>query len=152
MPRFVPIPPEIIGANLGSALELYVFLVEHETSAGVVWYGKPIGYAWIHHHWHGSWEERPKLRSLQRYMAVLRDAGFVSLQREFHGGIVVRLPRSLKFAKGAPPPLQLSLLSPVAPIRKRAAAEAVDKQWKTTENPKNNTAKFGGMVPPKMAG
>jgi hypothetical protein len=142
--RFVPVSPDRIHrtADLDRALFLHEFLVSQQTSAdGLVFYGKAVGYAWIKSRWLGS----PTIRSLQRYMRLLKSAGLVEVHREFHGGIRIRLLDSVKFAKPIPPPaVQLSLLGPgVTTMRKRA----VDKLWKTSESPENNNDSGVVMVP-----
>lgn len=150
--RFVPISPDMLQRSdlEAEAILLYEFLVDNQTSAdGLVFYGKAIGYAWIR-----SRYLRGSLRSLQRYMRDLKRAGFVQVQREFHGGIRIRLPRSVKFAKPqAPPAIQLSLFSPEpTSIRERRAVDKpVEKQLKGSEYPKNNTVTGGGIAASRVA-
>jgi DNA-binding transcriptional ArsR family regulator len=132
------------------AVLLYEFLVDQQTSPdGKVFYGKPVSYAWIR-----SRYLRGSLRSLERHMRALKDAGYVEAHREFHGGMRIRLPRSIKFRKAQPPPaVQLTLYSPApTPIRGgKPVDKPVGKQWESCGNPENNTATGGGIVPPRVA-
>jgi hypothetical protein len=150
--RFVPISPDTLQRHdlHAAALQLYYFLVDQQTSAdGVVFYGKAVGYAWIQ-----SRYLRGSLRSLKRHMRALKDAGFVEVRREFHGGMRIRLPRSVKFAKADPPPaVQLSLYAPEpTPIRGgKPVDKPVENLLESCEYPENHRATDGPMVGPRMA-
>ena len=150
--RFIPVSPDVLQRSdlAAEAILLYEFLVDQQTSAdGLVYYGKPVSYAWIR-----SRYLRGSLSSLQRHMRELKAAGFVEATREFHGGIRIRLPRSVKWAKPAPPAAhQLSLFAPKpTPIRGgRPVDNPVEKQWKTSESTKNNNFTGGGIEPSPVA-
>jgi hypothetical protein len=136
---------------------LYEFLVDQQTSAdGLVFYGRPVGYAWIQ-----SRYRRGSLRSLERRMRQLKDAAFVDVSRAFHGGVRIRLLQSVKFRKPLPPPaVQLSLYSPQPtaigggkPVRNSVEkmSKPVEKPCKSSESPADDTATVGGIEPPRLA-
>lgn len=151
--RFIAVSQERIEQKewLGSAIYLHEFLTDHQTSAdGWVYYGKEFGYAWIRAHWLAA----PPLRTLKRHMALLKKHGLVEVHRTFHGGIRVRLLRSVKFAKPLPPAaVQMSLFgSRVSPIRGGTPVEnPVDKHLKSCESTDFNSAKDGPCVGPPVA-
>lgn len=130
------------------ALRLYAILVSNQTSPdGAVFYGKEIGYAWIV----SRWVDAPALRSLKRYMAELKDSGFVKIRREFRGGMRIWLPKSRKFATAIPAPAeQLSLLSPVA-VMKRAVNMPTEILRESCESPDFNRATVGTKAGPTLA-
>lgn len=146
--RFVPVSENRIhrSADLDRALFLHEFLVSQQTSAdGLVYYGKAVGYPWIRSRWIGS----PAIRSLKRYMQVLKLAGMVEVHREFQGGIRIRLLGSVKFAKPiAAPAVQLALLGRGV---KTMHKQPVEKQLETGESTKKYRATAGPIVGPPLA-
>lgn len=152
MERFIPISPAILGMQLGAAIDLYMFLVDKQTSAdGLVFYGKPIGYQWIAHHWPGEWGKRPAIRSLKRQMETLRKRRLAKTRREWHGGIVVRVLESVKFGEIATPAVQLPLFGATITAMRRPVDKPVGKQRVSCESPDFNSAKSGPLVVPKVA-
>jgi hypothetical protein len=146
MQSFVPIPPEIIAMKLGRALELYTFLVRHQTSAdGAVHYGQPIGYAWIRARWPGNPEERPSIDALQKQLKKLKRRRLVETRREWRGGIRVRVLWSVKLGTSASQPVQLALFGRGVVAMPKIS---VEKLSKTSASPDFNTAKSGANVPP----
>jgi hypothetical protein len=143
--RFVPLSENLLHREdlSANALKLYALLVSNQTSAdGSVFYGHAVGYEWIRSRWIGA----PPLRSVQRYMKALKDAKLVEIRREFRGGMRIWLLESVKFAaKIDPPAEQLSLLSPVATM-KRAVENPVQNVSKISDSPVFNNDKFGGIA------
>jgi hypothetical protein len=77
---------------------LHECLIARQTDPeGWVNYGKPITYAWIQKRFPGS-----KLRTLQRWMALLRDGGYVAIQRCGHRGFIVRITNQKKYRAQLP--------------------------------------------------
>jgi hypothetical protein len=147
MKSFVPVPLEIIGMELGRAIELWIFLVRHQTSAdGRVHYGQEIGYAWIRARWPGNPDHRPSFRTLDRQMSELKLRRLVEVDRDWMGGMRVRVLGSVKFGAVAKPALQLALLGArVVPMR------AVKKLCKTGESRDLPSARCGASVASKVA-
>lgn len=133
--------------KIKAASYLHDFLVDHQTDAGGrVNYGRPFGYAWVRAHWPGNPDERPPIRTLQRYMATLKSAGKVEVRvLGFGAGMIVRVIGSAKWRKEMQPPaVQLPLLAP-PPIR--FPQSAVDNP---VEKPRESTvSRF--HTPPNMA-
>jgi len=85
--------------RMGPAIWLYGWLVLRETPArgddgGLVLGGKPIGYREIES------ETQFSPRTLERWMRILRDAGYIET-RTVPGGVVVRITKAKKFSRAA---------------------------------------------------
>jgi hypothetical protein len=92
--------------GMGKAVFLHDFLVHHQTDPnGLVFYGKPISYGWIQRRFPGS-----KQRTLRRWLAHLREGGYIAVSRRDHG-FSVRILNQKKFA-----PKQLPLFPPAEPL------------------------------------
>lgn len=151
--RYVPIQPDRAGAwkKIKTASHLHDLLVDLQTDAtGRVNYGRPFGYAWILSHWPGNPDHRPSVCTLKRHMATLKRAGLVEVRVVgFGGGMMVRLLGSAKWKNELPPPAeQLSLLSPVRPIR--TAEKPVEKAVEKPLNPVENLWKSCGKPVEKL--
>jgi DNA-binding transcriptional ArsR family regulator len=86
--------------RMGAAIWLYGWLVLRETpaarasEAGWVLGGKPISYREIES------ETQFSPRTLERWMRILRDAGYIET-RTVPGGVVVRITKAKKFSRAA---------------------------------------------------
>jgi hypothetical protein len=114
--RFVAVHPDRPALwKLGAAAALHDLLIDNQTDPqGRVFYGHPISYAWLYARWPGNPDERPVIRTLQRYMAKLKRAGLVQVRRAgMSDGMRVVLLGSAKWANAAPPPpVQMPLYAP----------------------------------------
>lgn len=145
-PSYTPISPSRLDSSkeLRSACQLHDFLVEHQTEAdGRVNYGKPFSYAWIRAHWRSDGDvlKSPKVRTLERHMALLKKHGMVQVQRiPWGGGMKVRVVGSVKWKPQEPTQAQLSLFPPaeIVLITSIKPVENLSKQ-------NSYTAKNGGM-------
>lgn len=145
--RFLRISADVLHRTdlKAEAILFYFFLVDEQTSAdGWVFYGKPVGYAWIQKRFLRCSESY-----LQKHMRALKRAGLVQVERIFHGGIRIRLPLSIKFAKQIPAAVQMSMFAPpVTEIRRTKAVEnPVEKLWKSSESPILNNVPQCGIEP-----
>jgi hypothetical protein len=115
--RYVAIDPARADGKhiraIGKAAGLFDFLIDHQTdSEGWVQYGKLISYSWIE----ARLPNFPGRRTLERWMARLRDGGYVEVfaSRPEHG-MYVRIVNQFKFPKVQlplfPQPKPLSITS-----------------------------------------
>src|SRR5580658_1996325 len=84
--------------RMGSALWLYGWLILRQTrqegTTGWVLGGKPIGYREIEE------ETGFEPRTLERWMRILREGGYVET-RTAPGGVIVQITKAKKFSRGA---------------------------------------------------
>lgn len=146
--RYVPIPPDRLGAwrALKRASYLHDFLIDRQTDAdGRVFYGRAITYGWIRENWPD--DDPPALRTLQRFMSVLKRLGIVQIWKDgMRGGMRIRLVTSVKWPGMLPAPaVQLNLFTPAPiPIR-RGDVGNVSKSF-------GNAVDMGSSKPPDLAG
>jgi hypothetical protein len=123
--------------GMGKAVFLHDFLIDHQTDeAGRVQYGRLITYAWIRE----RFKNPPPLRTLQRWMARLRDAGYIDCTAvSSQHGMRVRV---LNQKKWPAKPMQGSLFSPEP--RQISSGKVCEKPVKKPSSP-------GTTLPPKVA-
>jgi hypothetical protein len=124
---------------MGKAVFLHDFLIDHQTNEeGRVHYGRLITYAWISE----RFENAPPLRTLQRWMARLRDRGYIEcVAVSSQHGMRVRV---LNQKKWPAKPMQPSLFPPPEPVQFSSGKVGE----KAVEKPSSSST----TLPPKVAG
>jgi hypothetical protein len=130
--------------ELGKARGLWDLLVDKQTDAkGAVWYGKAISYDWIR----SKLLNPPPERTLRRWMARLKQFGFVRVRLVPYEGFVVYLLRSDKFARQPQLPFPLEVHAGGLP-----AAKPVEKPVeKLLEGPKRMRPQVAACIRPQVA-
>lgn len=113
--RYIAIAPGRVDgkhvAQMGMAVFLHDFLIDHQTDeAGRVHYGRLITYGWIR----ARFKNAPPLRTLQRWMARLRQGGYIEcIAVSSRHGMRVRVLNPKKWPAR---PVQASLFPPPDPL------------------------------------
>ena len=140
--RYVPISPGRADQKhvdrMRMASYLHECLIARQTDEeGRVNYGRPITYPWLQQKFPGS-----KIRSLQRWMAILREGGYVAIQRCGHRGFIIRILNQKKFKER-----QLPLFSGTQPVCKTSGKTEqveVEKRAQSATSGGEQSATNGG--------